>query len=198
VNDERSARPGHRGAAIMLRYGPGYVHLWRVSRGYVSPDLGLRLANDTDRNARSQDAAANGHACDRARADRNGQYCPGDTDAHAPTSDPAPAAYADAYPLAQPDGHALAGPAGRDERLSRGAVMCVWGTDVPVWVKMPAQLSHTGKERWKRVDIDACIADLVWALQLGGIITAASCCGHNKAPGEIVLVDGRRLIVEVP
>lgn len=39
------------------------------------------------------------------------------------------------------------------------------------------------------------IADLVTALNKGGIRTVASCSGHGKRPGNIALADGRELIV---
>lgn len=40
---------------------------------------------------------------------------------------------------------------------------------------------------------DPCIAPLVAALNEGGVPTIASCCGHGKWPGAIVLADGREL-----
>jgi hypothetical protein len=73
--------------------------------------------------------------------------------------------------------------------------MCEWGTNVLVFVKVAAELSHTGEDRWQDFDIDACIAPLVSALQAGGIDMLGSCCGHGKRPGEILLRDGRVLLV---
>lgn len=73
--------------------------------------------------------------------------------------------------------------------------MCKWGTSVLVDVIVPAHLSHTGKSRPKRVDVDACIAPIVLALNDAGIFTIASCCGHGKRPGNIALGDGRELII---
>ena len=73
--------------------------------------------------------------------------------------------------------------------------MCKWGTDVVLRVPIPAYLSHTGEFRWDDKGIDACIAPLVQALNNAGIYTANSCCGHGKHPGQIVLHDGRVLIV---
>lgn len=61
--------------------------------------------------------------------------------------------------------------------------MCKWGTIV-----------HTEIDG-KPVGIDACIFDLVDALNKGGIKTEASCCGHNNIPGNIVLKDGRVLVI---
>ncbi len=73
--------------------------------------------------------------------------------------------------------------------------MCKWGTWIPVRVKVPADLSRTGKDAWREKNIDACIADLVEALQAAGIDMRASCCGHGRGAGRIDLQDGRTLIV---
>ena len=73
--------------------------------------------------------------------------------------------------------------------------MCEWGTWVKVRVKVPADLSATGEAQWRDKDIDACIADLVGAIQAAGIDMRASCCGHGKGVGRIELQDGRTLIV---
>ena len=48
---------------------------------------------------------------------------------------------------------------------------------------------------WSTAPVDACIADIVQALNIGGCLTESSCCGHNQFDGLIVLQDGRRLIV---
>lgn len=61
--------------------------------------------------------------------------------------------------------------------------MCKQGTSVP----MPI--------RGRVCDIDACIAHIVAALNAGGLLTKASCCGHGKLPGSIMLDDGRELFV---
>lgn len=47
----------------------------------------------------------------------------------------------------------------------------------------------------RRRDIDLCIADLVAALNAANIETVASCCGHGKMAGNILLSDGRVLDV---
>jgi len=73
--------------------------------------------------------------------------------------------------------------------------MCTWGTDVPVQVTVPAKFSYTGKDRLATKPIDACIAPIVKALNVAGIRTDGSCCGHGKADGWIALHDGRQLIV---
>lgn len=43
--------------------------------------------------------------------------------------------------------------------------------------------------------IDWCIHPLVAALNAANITTVASCCGHEKMYGNIILEDGRTLIV---
>jgi len=73
--------------------------------------------------------------------------------------------------------------------------MCEWGDHVNVQVKIPADLSSTGEEKWKDCLIDRCIAPLVKALQEGGIDMRGSCCGHGKGPGEIHLQDGRMFLI---
>jgi hypothetical protein len=65
-------------------------------------------------------------------------------------------------------------------------------------VRIPSDLSCTGKARWKLARIDACIAPLVRALQKGGVDMRGSCCGHGAAPGQIALADGRLLLVIDP
>ena len=43
--------------------------------------------------------------------------------------------------------------------------------------------------------IDFCIHHIVAALNVAGIETFASCCGHGRAPGRIDLKDGRLLTI---
>lgn len=63
-------------------------------------------------------------------------------------------------------------------------------------MKIPADLSHTGKAYWKVAAIDYCIAPIVEALQLRGIDMRGSCCGHGKMDGDISLKDGRVLVIK--
>ena len=44
--------------------------------------------------------------------------------------------------------------------------------------------------------IDWCIHRIVAALNAGGVETVASCCGHGKMDGNIILADGRTLVVK--
>ena len=62
-----------------------------------------------------------------------------------------------------------------------------------IGVTIPAHLHHTGEARFEGTQIDRCIAPIVEALNVGLVRTDASCCGHGKGPGEIVLHDGRVL-----
>lgn len=73
--------------------------------------------------------------------------------------------------------------------------MCKWGTHAIMRVPMLADLSYTGEFRWAEKSVDACIAPIVLALNDAGIYTANCCCGHGKVPGEIILHDGRVLVV---
>ena len=65
-----------------------------------------------------------------------------------------------------------------------------------VLVKIPNDLSSTGRNKWKLAQIDKCIAPIVKALQEGGIDMRGSCCGHNKVDGTIHLQDGRMLVIK--
>lgn len=74
--------------------------------------------------------------------------------------------------------------------------MCETGTYQTVRVRIAADLSCTGKVRWKIAVIDKCIAPLVEALQTSGVDMRGSCCGHGKKDGYIQLQDGRMLIIK--
>lgn len=73
--------------------------------------------------------------------------------------------------------------------------MCKWGDSVVLDVEVPASLSCTGEARRKAVGVDKCIADMVRALNDGGVKTVASCCGHGKIPGTIILADDQHLLL---
>ena len=74
--------------------------------------------------------------------------------------------------------------------------MCDWGQYKEVHVKIPADLSCTGKTYWRKKKIDKCIAPIIKALQEGGIDTRGACCGHGKVDGSILLQDGRTLVIK--
>lgn len=65
-------------------------------------------------------------------------------------------------------------------------------------LKIDKSLSCTGKTKWKMCNVDDEIADIVKALQDGGIDMLGSCSGHGKNLGEIRLKDGRILYVFFP
>ena len=71
--------------------------------------------------------------------------------------------------------------------------MCKWGTTTPVQVVIPADLSHTGRQRVAIKNIDACLALIIQALQRQGIHTRACCCGHGQRPAQITLANGKTL-----
>jgi len=73
--------------------------------------------------------------------------------------------------------------------------MCTWGNNTLVNVKIQADLSCTGKEKWRDMQIDSCIASIVQALQEGGIDMRGCCCGHGSGLGDIHLQDGRMLLI---
>ena len=76
-----------------------------------------------------------------------------------------------------------------------GKEMCQDRDVTLVKVKIPADLSSTGKDKWRHISIDSCIAPIVDALQKGGIDMRGSCCGHEKTFGEIHLQDDRVIII---
>lgn len=77
--------------------------------------------------------------------------------------------------------------------------MCAWGTTTDVHIPVGGW-NGTGKPRRSgsyMIPVDSCIANLVKALNDGGVVTRDSCCGHGKGPGMIRLADGRVLRVGV-
>ena len=74
--------------------------------------------------------------------------------------------------------------------------MCKWGDTVPVNIYKPAHLTATDEAGWKIIGIDRCIASIVKALQQHGINMISSCCGHGRGDGEIILTDGRTLVIK--
>ncbi len=76
--------------------------------------------------------------------------------------------------------------------------MCKHGEEVVLSVLVPAWLSYTGEPRWDDKAVDSCIAPIVKALNDAGIYTASCCCGHGVADGNIILQDGRVLIITTP
>lgn len=73
--------------------------------------------------------------------------------------------------------------------------MCEWGSDIEV-KNLRAGGNHPDfplhYRTWK---IDACLAPIVQALNVGGVETVQACCGHGREDGIIELADGRTLVV---
>lgn len=62
-------------------------------------------------------------------------------------------------------------------------------------VTILAHLAHDGQQRRAVKDVDACIANIVRALNDGGVMTTSSCCGHGRSDGSVLLADGREIIL---
>lgn len=71
--------------------------------------------------------------------------------------------------------------------------MCKWGTNKKIKLLKPKQYSKR-----KYALVDKCISDIIIALNKEKIETIASCCGHFKGIGSIVLKDGRELLIHYP
>ena len=72
-------------------------------------------------------------------------------------------------------------------------MMCKWGTDTKVKL-CETRYNSVGKP-YDVVFVDKCISGIIQALNDAGIMTIASCCGHGKIDGSIILEDGRELVV---
>lgn len=83
-------------------------------------------------------------------------------------------------------------------KLYEDPTLWLQGAVQGVKVKIPADLSLSGKSYWKYAKIDAAIADVVEALQCHNIAMRGSCSGHLKREGYIRLQDGRVLLVLPP
>lgn len=73
--------------------------------------------------------------------------------------------------------------------------MCAHGDTVTVAVHVDARISFEGVQVIKNKPVDRCIAPIVLALDRAGIFMLGSCCGHGERPGEILLSDGRMLVI---
>jgi len=71
--------------------------------------------------------------------------------------------------------------------------MCEHGTTTRVYLLRTS--ASGGPPAYGPVEVDACIAPLVAALNDAGFRTVASCCGHGRRPGSIALADGRCLSI---
>ena len=57
------------------------------------------------------------------------------------------------------------------------------------------KLAHPKKDGRTHAPVDPCIARIAQALNDVGLQTIASCCGHGKQPGNIMLEDGREVFI---
>lgn len=73
--------------------------------------------------------------------------------------------------------------------------MCKHGDTVECLVPVAARDAAEGIDIIKLKQIDGCIAPLVEALNAIGWATRSSCCGHGRGRGEILLQDGRMLLI---
>ena len=70
--------------------------------------------------------------------------------------------------------------------------MCKWGKYKKVDLCKPIKISKRDFA-W----VDSCLADIVQALNDANIETLGCCCGHGKDNGDIMLADGRQLIIKM-
>jgi hypothetical protein len=74
--------------------------------------------------------------------------------------------------------------------------MCQHGTQRTLLLPTPDYDDSDGlRFRLRLWPVDACIADIVQALNTAGVVTIGSCCGHGSGPGTILLADGRALVI---
>lgn len=66
--------------------------------------------------------------------------------------------------------------------------MCERGSTSLVWLQRGDLLGQA-------VSVDSCLAEIIQALNDGGVKTTGSCCGHGEKPGMIALEDGRMILV---
>ena len=71
--------------------------------------------------------------------------------------------------------------------------MCKHGEDVRVRVTVPADASHTSKERVAIKKVDKCLAPLIKLLNAYGIKTTGCCCGHGKTKKSYVGVVAKNI-----
>ena len=71
--------------------------------------------------------------------------------------------------------------------------MCKWGKHKKVKVIIPADISHSGKEREAIVKVDKCLAPLIKMLNRYGIKTTSCCCGHGKVMKSYIGIQGKNV-----
>jgi len=87
--------------------------------------------------------------------------------------------------------------------------MCEWGTGEVVEVTMqpfPSNCEYCKEHpedprcqgEWKKkCTIDKCIASIVKVLEHNGVRMLASCCGHGKGDGSILLLDHTHVVIPI-
>lgn len=71
--------------------------------------------------------------------------------------------------------------------------MCKHGEDGEVMVTIPADVSHTGKERVAIKKVDKCLVPLITILNAYGIKTTGCCCGHGKTKKSYVGISAKNI-----
>lgn len=94
----------------------------------------------------------------------------------------------DGWPILWKDGRWVYADTGRPVCRKRPCRSCAED-------RVVVQIGFPGREGSKAIDVDACIAGIVQSLNDGGVPTIACCCGHGNRPGNIVLADGRELVI---
>ena len=67
--------------------------------------------------------------------------------------------------------------------------MCAWGINRPV--TLAYQMLVSGRTE---VDVDACLAPLIQALNDAGVQTVGCCCGHGRGQGSVLIQQDARII----
>lgn len=60
---------------------------------------------------------------------------------------------------------------------------------------LPVKLAHPKSNGKQEAHVDACIQPLVQAINDAGFQTLNCCCGHGFLPTDIILEDGREVII---
>ena len=73
--------------------------------------------------------------------------------------------------------------------------MCEHGTITLTNVHVDASIAHEGRDIFKPMPIDSCIADMIAKLDANGLRMLATCCGHGTLPALITLADGSSISI---
>jgi len=75
--------------------------------------------------------------------------------------------------------------------------VCKWGTDEVVEVTIQPCKPYHPTEWKKQCKIDKCISSIVQVLEDNNIRMLASCCGHGKTDGHILLLDMTEITIPI-